>query len=169
MTLQAIRILLVDDSDAVRQALCSLLRAHVEFEIVCESVHGSAAISKTADLQPDVIPLDINLPDLNGLEVARQMKTVSPSAEILLLSEHGLLPMVKEGLLGVAVRRSRRVGDCDSADPLRKSNTLALDAGGRIRRKSLAVVNKWEAIQRRVHLKHEPNSDAVSICTVGSN
>jgi len=165
----------VDDSDAVRQALCSLLRAHVEFEIVCESVNGWAAISKTADLQPDVIPLDINLPDLNGLEVARQMKTVSPSAETLLLSEHGLLPMVKEGLrggrtrLGVAVRRSRRVGDCDSAGPLRKSNTLALDAGGRIRRKSLAVVNKWEAIQRRVHLKHEPNSDTVSICTVGSN
>ena len=98
MTLQAIRILLVDDSDAVRQALCSLLTAHVEFEIVCESVNGSAAISKTAELQPDVILLDISLPDMNGLEVARQMKTVSPSAEILLLSEHDLLPMVKEGL-----------------------------------------------------------------------
>jgi len=98
LTLQAIRILLVDDSDAVRQALCSLLTAHVEFEIVCESVNGSAAISKTAELQPDVILLDISLPDMNGLEVARQMKTVSPSAEILLLSEHDLLPMVKEGL-----------------------------------------------------------------------
>jgi DNA-binding NarL/FixJ family response regulator len=98
LTLQAIRILLVDDSDAVRQALCSLLTAHVEFEIVCESVNGSAAISKTAELQPDVILLDISLPDMNGLEVARQMKTVSPSAEILLLSEHDFLPMVKEGL-----------------------------------------------------------------------
>ena len=60
MTLRAIRILLVDDSDAVRQALCSLLSAHVEFEIVCESVNGSVAISKTAELQPDVILLDGN-------------------------------------------------------------------------------------------------------------
>ena len=70
MTLRAIRILLVDDSAAVRQALCSLLTAHVEFEIVCESVNGSSAISKTAELQPDVILLDINLPDMNGLEAA---------------------------------------------------------------------------------------------------
>ena len=61
-------------------------------------MNGLAAIGKTAELQPDVILLDINLPDMNGLEVARQMKTVSPSAEILLLSEHDLLPMVKEGL-----------------------------------------------------------------------
>ncbi len=99
MTLQAIRILLVDDSDAVRHALCSLLGAHIEFELVCESVNGSAAISKTAELQPDVVLLDINLPDMNGLEVARQMKKVAPSAEILLLCEqHDLLPMVKDGL-----------------------------------------------------------------------
>jgi DNA-binding NarL/FixJ family response regulator len=82
----------------VRQALCSLLRAHVEFEIVCESANGSAAISKAAELQPDVILLDINLPDTNGLDVARQLKMVAPSAEILLLSEHDLLPMVSEGL-----------------------------------------------------------------------
>ena len=98
MSLQTIRILLVDDSAAIRHALCSLLRAHVEFEIVCESVNGLAAIGKTAELQPDVILLDINLPDMNGLEVARQMKIVCPSAEILLLSEHDLWPMVKEGL-----------------------------------------------------------------------
>ena len=98
MSLQAIRILLVDDSAAIRQALCSLLRAHVDFEIVCESVNGSAAISKAAELQPDVILLDINLPDMNGLDVARRMKVVAPSTEILLLSEHDLLPMVQEGL-----------------------------------------------------------------------
>jgi len=73
-----------------------LLTAHVEFEIVCESVNGWGVISKTAELQPDVILLDINLPDMNGLDVARWM--IAPSAEILLLSEHDLLPMVQEGL-----------------------------------------------------------------------
>ena len=100
MSLQAIRILLVDDSAAIKQALCCLLRAHIEFEIVCESVNGSAAISKAAELQPDVILLDINLPDMNGLDVARRMNVLAPSTEILRLSEHGLLPMVKEGLRG---------------------------------------------------------------------
>jgi CheY-like chemotaxis protein len=98
LSLQSIRVLLVDDSADIRQALCSLLSAHIDFEIVCESVNGLAAISKAAELQPDVILLDINLPDMNGLEVAKRMKAVSPSAEILLLSEHDLFPMVQEGL-----------------------------------------------------------------------
>jgi chemotaxis response regulator CheB len=122
VTLKAIRILLADDSAPIRHALCTLLSAHVEFQIVCESVSGAAAISKAGELQPDVILLDINLPDMNGLEVARQVKKVSPSAEILLLSEHDVLPMVQEGLtrwrtrLPAQVRRSSRVGDCDSTD-----------------------------------------------------
>jgi DNA-binding NarL/FixJ family response regulator len=64
----------------------------------CESANGSAAISKAAELLPDVILLDINLPDMNGLGVARRMKSAAPSAEILLLSEHDLLPMVPQGL-----------------------------------------------------------------------
>ena len=93
----------------------------MSFEIVCESVNGSGAISKAAELQPDVILLDINLPDMNGLDVARRMKVVAPSTEILLLSEHDLLPMVQEALgctrLRDEVRRSPRVGDRDSTGP----------------------------------------------------
>jgi DNA-binding NarL/FixJ family response regulator len=61
-------------------------------------VNGAGAISKAIELQPDVILLDINLPDMNGLEAAKMMKSAAPSAEILLLSEHDLLPMVQEGL-----------------------------------------------------------------------
>jgi DNA-binding NarL/FixJ family response regulator len=99
-----------------------LLSAHAEFEIVCESVNGSAAISKTAELQPDVILLDINLPDMNGLEAARQMKSASPFAEILLLSEHDLWPIVQEGLRAgargyVLKSDAARVGDSDSTGP----------------------------------------------------
>jgi DNA-binding NarL/FixJ family response regulator len=98
LTLPAIRILLVDDSAAIRQILTSLLSSYTEFAIVHQSVNGVGAISKVGELQRDVILLDINLPDMNGLEVTRQIKSVAPSAEILLLSEHDLLPMVREGL-----------------------------------------------------------------------
>ena len=87
----------MDDSTAMRKALRELLSAHDEFEIVCESVNGVEAIGKAGELQPDVILLDINLPDMNGLEVARRMKAIASSAEILLLSEHNLLPLVQEG------------------------------------------------------------------------
>jgi DNA-binding NarL/FixJ family response regulator len=98
LTLPAIRILLVDDSAAIRQALASLLSSHPEFTIIHQSVNGVGGISKAGELQPDVVLLDINLPDMNGLDVTRQIKSVAPSAEILLLSEHDLLPMVREGL-----------------------------------------------------------------------
>jgi DNA-binding NarL/FixJ family response regulator len=98
VSLPAIRILLVDDSAAIRQTLASLLSSYTEFAIVHQSVNGVGAISKAGELQPDVILLDINLPDMNGLAVTRQIKSVAPSAEILLLSEHDLLPMVREGL-----------------------------------------------------------------------
>ena len=55
LSVQSIRVLLVDDSADIRRALCSLLSAHIDFEIVGESVNGSAAICKAAELQPDVI------------------------------------------------------------------------------------------------------------------
>jgi len=56
----------------VRQALRTLLTAHVEFQLVGESVNGAGAVSKALELQPDVILLDINLPDMNGFEAARR-------------------------------------------------------------------------------------------------
>jgi CheY-like chemotaxis protein len=76
VTFPAIRILLVDDSAAIRQTLASLLSSYTEFAIVHQSVNGVGAISKAGELQPDVILLDINLPDMNGLEVTRQIKSV---------------------------------------------------------------------------------------------
>lgn len=75
-----------------------MLGSQTEFELVGKCVSGAEAISRAGELQPDVILLDISLPDMNGLEVARRIKAIMPAAEILLLSEHSLLPMVQEGL-----------------------------------------------------------------------
>jgi chemotaxis response regulator CheB len=66
VTFPAIRILLVDDSAAIRQTLASLLSSYTEFAIIHQSVNGVGAISKAGELQPDVILVDINLPDMNA-------------------------------------------------------------------------------------------------------
>jgi DNA-binding NarL/FixJ family response regulator len=98
MQIGKIRILVVDDNQTVRLLLCEALRSHLDFEIVCESADAAAGISKAAELQPDVVILDISLPDMNGIEGVRRMRSIAPSAEILLCSQHDHIGMAMEGL-----------------------------------------------------------------------
>jgi DNA-binding NarL/FixJ family response regulator len=83
-----VRILVVDDHDLIRSILCDLLRSQADFEIVCECVDAAETIAKVQELLPDVLVLDISLPDMDGIEVVRRVKAVAPSTEILLCSEH---------------------------------------------------------------------------------
>jgi DNA-binding NarL/FixJ family response regulator len=78
-----LRILVVDDHAAVRRAVCSLLRSQSDFEVVCEAADGLEAIQKAQELRPDVIVLDISMPELNGLQAARQIREVAPQEEIV--------------------------------------------------------------------------------------
>jgi DNA-binding NarL/FixJ family response regulator len=94
--MQPIRILVADDHTLVRNILCQLLGSQADFEIVCECVNASEAVQKTEQMRPAVVILDISLPDIDGLEVVRRIRTISPSTEILLCSEHA--HMVRAGL-----------------------------------------------------------------------
>jgi DNA-binding NarL/FixJ family response regulator len=116
--MQAIRILVADDHALLRNILCQLLGSQADFEIVCESVDASGAVEKTEEMQPDVVILDINLPDVDGLEVVRRIRAASPSTEILLCSEHA--HMVGAGLEAGArgyLLKSDAVRELIAADP----------------------------------------------------
>jgi DNA-binding NarL/FixJ family response regulator len=76
-----IRVLVVDDHAIVRGFICRLLEAESQFEIVCEAVMGAEAVAKASESQPYVVLLDLNLPDLSGLEVARRIRWAAPLAE----------------------------------------------------------------------------------------
>ena len=80
---RAIRALVVDDHAMLRRGLCSFLTADPGFEVVGEAARGREALLKAAELQPNVIVLDINLPDIDGLEVTRRMRKIAPNSEIL--------------------------------------------------------------------------------------
>jgi DNA-binding NarL/FixJ family response regulator len=93
-----VRVLLVDDYEPWRRFVCSALQRRPELEIVGEVADGVEAVQKAAELRPDVILLDIGLPTLNGIEVARQLRTISPDSKILFVSQEGSPDVIREAL-----------------------------------------------------------------------
>jgi NarL family two-component system response regulator LiaR len=81
-----IRILIVDDHKIVREGLRILLSEEPDFEIIGEAAYGTEAIEKARNMSPDVLLLDLVLPDLNGIEVTRQVLAQHPHIRILLLT-----------------------------------------------------------------------------------
>jgi DNA-binding NarL/FixJ family response regulator len=101
--MKTLRILIADDHDLMRRGVRTLLEAHPGWEICAEAATGRAAVSKAEELKPDVVILDISMPDLNGLEAARRIRTASPNSEILILSVHYSDQLIRE-LLEAGVR-----------------------------------------------------------------
>ena len=84
----SVRILLVDDSEAWRLQVHSILRERPELRIVAEVADGPKAVQKAQELQPDLILLDIGLPNLNGLEAAKAIRQIAPKARIIFLTQN---------------------------------------------------------------------------------
>ena len=83
-----IPILLVDDFALWRQKLNSLLQGQASLQIVGEAENGQEAIEKAQLLQPDLILLDVGLPDMSGLRVAERIHQVSPNSKIIFVTLH---------------------------------------------------------------------------------
>jgi two-component system response regulator NreC len=92
----ALRILIVDDEKAVRSALGRLLATRGEWEIVGEAVDGAEAIKKAKELKPDVVIMDVTMPEMGGLEATPEVKKALPAAEILIFTQHDSTQMVQE-------------------------------------------------------------------------
>jgi len=83
-----IRVLLVDDHTVVREGIRHVLSGTGEFEVVGEAAEGTEAIALTAELQPDVVVLDITLPGKSGLRLVEGLRKASSATRILMLSVH---------------------------------------------------------------------------------
>jgi DNA-binding NarL/FixJ family response regulator len=81
-----IRVLIVDDHPVFRFGLRSLISSIPEMEVVGEATSGDAAIEEAANLQPDIILMDINMPGLNGIEATRQIQANQPNIGILVIT-----------------------------------------------------------------------------------
>lgn len=86
--MKKIRILLVDDHNMVRQGLRVLLEAEQDIEIIGEAETGRQAVQQAKNLRPDVIVMDVAMPNLNGLEATRQIMKEVPGSKVLVLSSY---------------------------------------------------------------------------------
>jgi PAS domain S-box-containing protein len=93
-----LRVLIVDDHEVVRRGVRSLLSSNDRFEICGEAFDGRDAIEKARQLRPDVIILDISMPNLNGLEATREIRRFLPEVPILIMSQHDVPEMMKQAL-----------------------------------------------------------------------
>ena len=93
-----IRVVLADDHPIVRQGLRTLLESECGCQIVGEAADGLTAVDLISRLTPDVAILDLQMPDLDGLEVARRAREKAPTTRVIILSMHGDEPYVVQAL-----------------------------------------------------------------------
>jgi DNA-binding NarL/FixJ family response regulator len=92
------RILLADDHELVRRGLRTLLESQPGWEVCGEASNGRTAVEMSRRLLPDIVVMDVSMPELNGFEATRQILAKQPKVEVLALSMHESQQMVKEVL-----------------------------------------------------------------------
>ena len=117
MSEKRISVLLVDDHAVVRQGFRMILSAEPDIEVVGEAANGREAIGQAECLQPDVVLMDVSMPELNGIEATRRIVATAPRTRILALSMHHDAVYVREILrAGASGYLLKEAGECIEAD-----------------------------------------------------
>ncbi len=138
---EKIRILLADDHAVVRQGFKMILAAQPDMEIVGEAGNGREAVDLAGQLQPDVIVMDVAMPELNGIEATRRVADLSPRSRVLALSMHKDSVYVREILRAGA--RGYLLKDSISSDLLAAVRAVARGEGYLSPGVSDAVLNDY--------------------------
>ena len=96
--MSSFRILIADDHEIVRRGIRALLEGHPGWEVCGEAVDGREAVEKAHAWKPDLVLLDVGMPNLNGLDAARHILSDLPNTRVLILTMHESEQMVREVL-----------------------------------------------------------------------
>src|SRR3972149_1995770 len=111
MTSKKLRIMLVDDHEVVRQGLSALLSAEKDIEVIAEAGTGRQAIDFAAIHKPDVIVMDVRMPDLSGVEACREIKDARPETQVIMLTSYSddeaLFNSIMAGAAGFVLKQIR--------------------------------------------------------------
>lgn len=92
------RILIADDHELIRRGILAQLSHHPDWTVVAQATNGREAVEQALRLKPDLIVLDLTMPELNGLSAARRILAAHPAARILILTMHESQQLVREVL-----------------------------------------------------------------------
>jgi DNA-binding NarL/FixJ family response regulator len=121
-----IRILLADDHKIVREGLRTLIEKQPGLEVVGEANSGRMALKLALELKPDVVIMDITMPDLNGIEATRQIHSEIPGVKVIALSMHSDKRLVA-GILMAGASGYLLKEDCDSGELARAIRAVAIN------------------------------------------
>ena len=104
------RVLLAEDHNTVREGIKMLVNAQPDMLVIGEAADGNAAIAKTRELSPDLLVMDISMPELNGLRATEKLRREFPDLKILTLTRHTddgyLQQLIKAGVNGYVLKQS---------------------------------------------------------------
>jgi two-component system response regulator NreC len=108
--MDTIKLMLVDDHDVVRTGLRSFLETQPGFEVIAEAKNGLQALEKAREAQPDIVLMDITMPDMDGMEATLQLKKLYPDCQILVLTVHAdkqyFMKMLSVGASGYITKQA---------------------------------------------------------------
>lgn len=109
--MERVRVLLVDDHDLFREGLAGIISAQPDMQVIGEANYGLEAFVKAQELRPDLILMDVQMPGLDGLEAARQIKQILPETIIVMLTvrddDEKLFEALKNGAQGYLLKDIR--------------------------------------------------------------
>ncbi len=85
---EPIKILIADDHPVVREGLISMIKREPDFKVVGEATNGIEAVSRTKELKPDIVLMDLRMPELDGVEAIRQISADAPATRFIILTTY---------------------------------------------------------------------------------
>ncbi len=132
------RCLLVDDHESVRMGVTAILASRPNMEVCGEAANGQEAIDKARELKPDLIIMDVNMPVLDGIHSAKEIRAFLPDVPILFFSMHDGVYLVHEAKMaggqGFVNKSDARATLLDAVDALVKKQTYFPDQSTATRR-----------------------------------
>lgn len=153
-----LRILLAEDHETVREGIKMLINSQPDMEVVGEASSGTLAVKMTQELAPDILVMDISMPDLNGLKATKKLKQLCPQVKILTLTRHTddayLQQLVQAGANGYVLKQSAPTELIRAIHSINQGNNYLDPAltnklfGGYASRSALRGENKKELTSR---------------------